>query len=286
MAQTSDIARRLVVCADDYGISPAVSAGIRELATKGRISATGVMALMPFWPDDAAALAGLRRDLDGRLHVGLHLTFTDQQPLGDMPILAPDGKLPSVGALLRRVFTKGLPEAEVAAEITRQIDTFEAHFGHPPDFIDGHQHVHVLPVVRDQVLNLFGTRLDPRKSWLRDCWDRTGALLRRPCSSKAIFIARLSRALHEQAERESVRTNKGFSGFYDFFRADFPLSVPRMMSGIADGHLLMVHPGHVDPALCGVDSLTTPRQAEWNFLMSERFDALLQRHRLVIGPLF
>ena len=39
--------RRIILCADDYGISPAVSAAIRDLIMRGRLNATSVMVAAP-----------------------------------------------------------------------------------------------------------------------------------------------------------------------------------------------------------------------------------------------
>ncbi len=39
--------RHIWLCADDYGISPAVNAGIRELIVRGRLNATSVMMAAP-----------------------------------------------------------------------------------------------------------------------------------------------------------------------------------------------------------------------------------------------
>jgi len=39
--------RRIWLIADDYGISPAVSAAIRDLAARGRLSGTSVMVTAP-----------------------------------------------------------------------------------------------------------------------------------------------------------------------------------------------------------------------------------------------
>jgi len=260
--------RRLIVCADDYALAPGVSLGIRELAEAGRISATGAMVTMPGWAVEAPAL----KALDGKIAVGLHLTLTDQAPLGPMPELAPGGKLPPVGRLLRRALSGKVPELEVAAEIERQLNAFIAHWGAPPDFIDGHQHVHVLPGVRGAVLALFGRRLDPRTCWLRDCSDNPRAILRRGKPGKAALIAGLSLGLGAAARRAGIATNRGFSGFYG---GSFAQALPGLLEAAVDGHLLMVHPGHVDEALRLVDSLVEPRAAEWAALMAPDFPKVL-----------
>ena len=40
-------------------------------------------------------------------------------------------------------------------------------FGRPPDFIDGHQHVHLFPQVRDAVLKVAAEAAPD--AWLRQC---------------------------------------------------------------------------------------------------------------------
>ncbi len=280
MDQPSGPLKRLLICADDYAISPAVSAGIRELAAVGRLSATGVMTCMPAWPAEAPAL----RRLGGAVAVGWHATLTDQRPLGPLPRLAPEGRFPGVAALFRLCFSGRLPTAEVAAELERQLDAFEAHFGRPPDFVDGHQHVHLLPGIRQAVLALFERRLDARRVWLRDCTDRPLSLLRRGGAFKAAVIAGIGRPLAKAARDRAIAMNHGFSGFYDGRRQSLNDVLPRLLIGAEDGHLLMVHPGHVDDALIACDSLTGPRQTEWEALMAAGLPDRLAAQGFAIAP--
>ena len=66
--------RHIWLCADDYGISPAVSAAIRELIARGRINAASVMVVTPsFSANEAKAL---REAATSRAAIGLHLTLT------------------------------------------------------------------------------------------------------------------------------------------------------------------------------------------------------------------
>ena len=52
--------RRIVLCADDYGISPGVNAAIRELVARGRLNATSAMVVAPsLTAPEAIALADL-----------------------------------------------------------------------------------------------------------------------------------------------------------------------------------------------------------------------------------
>ena len=257
--------RRLILTADDYAISPAVSAGIRTLAANGRLSATGVMATMPDWPAEAPSL----RALKDRVAVGLHFTLTDQVPLGPLPGLAPRGRLPSVNRLLLDSLLGRIPTQEVADEFERQLDRFEAFFGAPPDFIDGHQHVHLFPGIWPVVQAAFGRRLDPHICWLRDCRDPH--VWRRGSRVKAGFISTLGRAASDAARTRGLRSNRGFSGFYDYGGGNLAQFFAPMLKGAEDLHLMMVHPGHVDDKLRAIDSLTDPRQAEFDYLNSDDF---------------
>ena len=53
--------RRIVLCADDYGIAPGVSAAIRDLVARGRINATSAMTVArALTQAEATALADLQ----------------------------------------------------------------------------------------------------------------------------------------------------------------------------------------------------------------------------------
>src|SRR5579872_3130441 len=76
--------RRIWLCADDYGISAAVNAAIRDLLARQRLNATSVMVIAPsFHRSEAQALAQLNRGA-ARVAIGLHLTLTAPfRPLSD-----------------------------------------------------------------------------------------------------------------------------------------------------------------------------------------------------------
>ena len=58
------------LCADDYALSPAVSAGILEALVAGRLSATSVMANRPDWPRAASELVRTAPGAEIGLHLG------------------------------------------------------------------------------------------------------------------------------------------------------------------------------------------------------------------------
>jgi len=251
---------KISICADDYGISPGVSAVIRELAARGRISSSGAMTIWPEWEREAAMIRGWPQTTEW----GLHLTLTEGPPLGSMPRLAPTGRLPSLARLLERSMSATLDRKEVRDEIARQLDAFERARGVPPRFGDGHQHVRVLPGVREEVLAPFGWRLDPARTWLRVCTSAPRAIISRGVSRRrALLIDRLSRPLGRMANASGIPVNSDFRGVTDFRpeRVDAEFDALGRRGGCRDADL-MCHPGRIDEVLARRDPVLARRVAE------------------------
>jgi len=259
-------ARRIVLSADDYGISEGVSRGIMELIVAGHLSATAAMTNWPEWPALAPALIARRE----RIAIGLHLNLTAGSPLGAMPILAPTDRLPGIAPFLH-----GQVEAaagEIAAEIARQLDSFEEAAGMAPDFVDGHHHVHIFPAVRRALIAALVARYPDRKPLVRNPGDHPARiLLRRAFLVKAAGVAFHARGLATDLARAGLPSNDGFSGFSAFDRArayDRELDIARRAMG--PRHLAMCHPGHVDATLQARDNLTDRREDELATLLDRR----------------
>ncbi len=259
------------LCADDYAMTPAVSRGILQALEAGALSATSVMTTSQWWAQSAAAL----RPHAARADIGLHLNLTTGSPLGPMPGLAPAGTLPAIGTFLRGAAR--LPLAEIDAEIGRQIDAFTTVWGAPPDHLDGHQHVHALPAIRDLVLDHLDRRGWAGLVWLRDSTDRIARILRRGTSlKKALGLAWLERDTAARVRQRGFATNEGFSGFSDFRPGtDQAALFARFLRAPGPRHLVMCHPGYVDDALRRLDPVTDSREEELRFLLSPAFAAVL-----------
>jgi len=275
---------RLILCADDYGLAPGVSRAILRLIVANRLTATSCMSLGAAWPDHAAALKPYADAAD----IGLHLTLTDHRPLGPMPVLAPDGALPPVGALLARALAGRVDRTELAHELERQLEAFERALGRPPAFIDGHQHVHQFPVVRDVVIDLWRRRLSRSSAWMRVCDESWISTLRRGIDApKAWVITGLGRRLRRRAAAAGITTNDRFSGIHDFSgRTPYATLFEGFVREAGPGTLLvMCHPGEVDAELVAADPVTTAREEELRFFEGPEFPALLARHGLTLARL-
>jgi predicted glycoside hydrolase/deacetylase ChbG (UPF0249 family) len=260
--------KRIVVCADDYGISPGVSKAIRELISKGRLNATSVMTIFPGLDEEAKALSNTPSPTP--VQIGLHLTLTGGfAPLVSPPMATPDGKMPSINALLSPLARFRISKSAVVLEIEAQIAAFTRAFGRVPDYVDGHQHVHLMPAIRKTFVETVA-RLVP-KAWVRQCAPaQKRALL--TADNKTRVIGALSIALERLANRSGLKTNPSFSGAYDFGGSDrFSDLFPRFVRELTDGGVVMVHPAFIDDVLRSRDILVERREEEYSLLVSEGF---------------
>ena len=198
-----------ILCADDYAMTLGISAGIEELATAGRLSATSAMVTTPHWPSFGPRVSGLRE----RAAIGLHFNLTLGRPLAPMPKFAPDGQFGAVAGIIKRGAMGSLPLDEIEAEVTRQIDQFEAVAGVPPDFIDGHQHVQALPGVRKAFLAAIGRRSWVSRPLIRDPADTVVAIMARGAATgKSLQLAALALGFGTAVTAAGFPVNQGFSG--------------------------------------------------------------------------
>ncbi|MCW5773294.1 MAG: ChbG/HpnK family deacetylase [Rhodospirillaceae bacterium] len=259
----------LILCADDFGLAPGVNRGIHALATAGRIGAASCMVTAPAWRDAAARLGEIAPACD----IGLHLTLTDLAPAGALPRLAPGGTLPQLETLYRLAYLRRLDRAafagEIAAEIERQLDRLETALGRPPDYVDGHKHVHLLPGIRHALLGLFARgRLDRRRTYLRSCREPARQCFRRGVAvGSSLATAAMAAPLAKAARAAGIALNDSFRGANDFARTrPFRDLCRRFAAGPGERPLVMCHPGFPDAELAAIDSLVERRQDEFDYL--------------------
>ncbi|CAN5814554.1 ChbG/HpnK family deacetylase [soil metagenome] len=259
---------RVGVCIDDFGLHAGIDDSALSLVAQGRVSAVGCMVQGPSWATDAHALRDQAAD---RADIGLHLNLTE-------PIGASAGE--RVGASLRglimRAYLGQLAHSSIHDAVRRQLDAFEDTLGRPPDFVDGHQHVHQLPVVRDVLIEELCLRYAGAQPWLRVSSASAQTLAIDGRFGKARVIDALgASALRRQAQACSVRTNTSLIGVYDF-AGDAPAYLARLgawLAGAADGDLLMCHPSSRIEA---GDAIASARHVEFGVLGGTEFGALLQ----------
>jgi len=276
--------RRIWLCADDYGIAGAVSAAIRDLLARGRINATSVMVAAPSFRQSGATALIEAAATGGA--IGLHVTLSAPfRPLsaGYKPLFA--DAFPPLWAMAGLALVHALKPELLATEISSQCEAFRSAFGRAPDFVDGHQHIHLFPQIRDALFHV--VKEAAPNAWVRQCGRPAAAPAPQNLDSKARVLDWLSRRFRKLAQLYEVRTNPGFAGAYDFRPdADYAALFPAFLDGLPDGGVVMCHPGVVDPELERLDPLTELREREYAFFSDDAFPDLLVAHGVALqrGP--
>jgi predicted glycoside hydrolase/deacetylase ChbG (UPF0249 family) len=135
--------RRLIVNADDYGLTPGVSAGILLAHRVGIVSSTTVLVTAAIDRDQAA------RARDSGLGIGLHVNVTLGRPLTRGRSL-----VDRQGRFLRdpQLAVARASARDVEAEVSAQVEKFESLFGRRPTHLDTHHHVGRHPPVAGVIL--------------------------------------------------------------------------------------------------------------------------------------
>jgi predicted glycoside hydrolase/deacetylase ChbG (UPF0249 family) len=259
----------VILTADDYAMTHGVSRSIVELAKARRLSATSVMTNMPLWPTVAQDLRGLR----GEISIGLHLNLTLGRPLGPMHVLAPQGRFVELRQLVTKAVTRRLDRAELAAEIGRQLNRFVEVLGVQPDHLDGHQHVHALPMVRDALFDALAVSGFAAKPLLR---DPAVARLDTQTFVKSAVVRALTIGFGARARAAGYPVNDSFAGFSRFNRRDnYAAEIELGLANPGRCHIVMCHPGYPDAELAGLDPVVDRRLDEHQAL--EQFSDLPSR---------
>jgi chitin disaccharide deacetylase len=273
--------RRIWLCADDYGISTAVNVAVRDLVVRGRLNATSALVVAPScYRSEAISLSALNSTAP-RVAIGLHVALTAPfRPSSNGFSQLREGAFMPLSATLIHALLRRFKNDALAAEVASQVKDFRRLFGRLPDFIDGHQHVHLLPQIRDAVLRV--AKDAAPNAWLRQC-GRAAPIMASFADRKGLFLDVLSRSFRRRAAALGLRTNPAFAGTYAFAKgADFRALFPRFLDRLPDGGVVMCHPGFVDAELARLDPLTTLREREYAFLAGDSFPALLAAHGVTL----
>ncbi len=259
---------RLLVNADDFGVSERVDEGIAQAHSRGIVTATSLMAVGRSFEH----AVGLWRELP-TLDVGVHLTLVGERPLlTSSSLVTADGRFPAdAAALLRRCLAGAIRLVEVEAEWAAQIERVLST-GIRPSHLDSHQHVHVLPGlagIAQRLARRYGIpRLRLPLEHPPAAWPARAAELKRLAGLAALWFTWGTARLTGAASPVGPRLN--FLGFMTGGRLD-EQALLRLVVGMRAGrdYELMCHPGlaPTEPDLLGwhysheeeLRALTSPR---------------------------
>ena len=145
--------RRLIINADDLGLTRGVNRAIFESNQNGVVTSATLMANAGAFTD---AVSSLRSHADSKFSVGCHLVLVDGEPL------SPASQVPSltlgtrefrrgVGELALAARTKKLSPPEIEAEATAQFKKL-SFAGVSLSHFDTHKHAHMFPEILEPAL--------------------------------------------------------------------------------------------------------------------------------------
>lgn len=229
----------IIICADDFALDRQVNQAILQLIELGCLSATACMTESPEWELAARSITPAHRQLAS---IGLHLDLTEF------------GKLMPLKSLVIHALARTLNRKRIRAIIEKQLSLFEDAMDCAPDYIDGHQHIHQLPQIRDELLETITCRY-PVRPWIRISQPDLSAGI------KGSVIGMLgATSLRRRATESGCSTTGPLLGVYDFEGGKHQyaraleswLERCRLLSGTSSP-VLMCHPAcdgnnhHADP---------------------------------------
>jgi chitin disaccharide deacetylase len=273
--------RRLIINADDFGLTAGVNRGIVEAHEHGIVTSATLMANGPAF-EDAIALAQSRP----RLGMGCHIVLVDGAPLLNRAAVASlldgDGDAGGNGAGAPHfregiskfgvlALTGRLDADEIEAEATAQIRKLQAA-GIAVTHIDSHKHTHLFPhvlrpllraaascgvrAIRNPFERIQGSQLAASPSlWKR--WTEAGVL------------RSLARQFREAVQAAGIATPDGTLAIVATGSLNERL-LRLMVESLPDGTWeLVCHPGYNDSDLRGVHTrLRESREQELRILTS------------------
>jgi len=257
---------KLIVHADDFGLSQRINEGIRQAHCEGILTSTSLMANGAEF-NHAIEICREMPTLD----VGVHLTLVEERPIlgaHTVPSLVdPDGKFHRHATILTKHYLRGkVCLDQVRLELDAQIRKVVSH-GVRVTHLDGHQHAHMLPQILRITVDLARQYGIP---YVRYPSERLGLYMLKEKGAIARTLQLLAlNFLSLLGRSASVQRTDHFVGFYFGGR----LNKGNLLKVIE--HLprtgtceLMCHPGADDPE-------TT--HAHWGYRWPDELHALLDQ---------
>jgi predicted glycoside hydrolase/deacetylase ChbG (UPF0249 family) len=226
-----------ILCADDYGLSQPINDAVLELIELGKLQATSCIVTSDYFPNAAESI----KPFYDRVQVGLHLNLTEGVPLTSLP----KGHFGPLSGLLFRSHLRCLNQKALENEFEAQLTTFIRHMGNGPDFIDGHQYIHQLPVIREAMLNVYQQKFKSIKPYIRVPANTIFTTLKQSFEQPKVLLVAFNGAfaLRRRLKKLSIPSNTSFSGIYNFHtKTSYSALFAKFLTRIDDYGLIVCHP--------------------------------------------
>lgn len=279
--------RRLIVNADDFGLTSGVNRGVVEAHHNGIVTSSTLMANFPAF----AEAAGIAR-VTPTLSVGCHVVLVDGPPVSSpekvTSLLSRNGAAgllrQNLGSFALAGMQGKLHEKDVLTEIAAQIEKLRTA-GVAISHVDTHKHTHIIPTIFKPLLAVardFGVRavrnpFGPVKSMAY------AHLVRRPKLwtryTQVGILRRFERQFREEVRRYGMFTPDGSFGVVVTGALTQEL-FDAVIGCIPEGTWEFVcHPGYTDADLEKIKTrLRSSRDRELQILTSQASRNALERH--------
>ncbi|MGA3081757.1 MAG: ChbG/HpnK family deacetylase [Terracidiphilus sp.] len=262
---------RLILNADDFGLTAGVNRAIVELHRAGALTSATLMARAAA-TEEAIELALATPTLG----VGCHVVLVDGEPALSAPELSTlvDPRTsrfhPTLGKFLRRLLTGAVRTSEIEAEAAAQIARLQKR-GLRLTHFDTHKHTHMFPAVLRPVLRaakaagIRAVRNPFEPAWSLRATPRA-PLLRR---AEVSLLRRLEPTFRRIVAEEGFATTDGAIGVLATGTLD-AATVAALLRNLPPGTWeLVTHPGYNDASLAQVRTrLLASRETERMALLS------------------
>ena len=248
--------KRLIVNADDFGLTTGINRAILELNRRGVLPSATLMATAASF-EEAALAAGAHAPLG----IGCHVTLVDGKPLlplKQLPQLALGATglfRATLGSFVQDLIRRRIPEAEIEAEATAQIRRLQTA-GIQVTHVDTHKHTHMFPGVLRPLLR---AAIACGVAAIRNPFEPAWSVRLTP---HAAFMRRVQvrglRAMQgrflEAARRAHIATTDGAIGVLATGTLDSS-TLRAFLNFMPEGVWeLCCHPGYVDSELANVQT--------------------------------
>jgi predicted glycoside hydrolase/deacetylase ChbG (UPF0249 family) len=258
-------ARRLILNADDFGLTPGINQAILELHSAGVLTSATLMAAAPAFRSAAHAAF-----VEPSLSVGCHIVLVDGSPVlhpSEIPTLVgPDGRFrPTLGAFLGDLVRGRIRENDMEREAAAQIRRIIAA-GITPSHLDTHKHTHMFPRVLQAILRAArATQVHAIRNPFEPEWairvTRHAPWTRR--MQVRLLRLRLRRHFLHAIRRVGFRTTDGALGVLATGTLE-PSTLEALLAAMPAGTWeLVCHPGYPDAELSATSTrLLASRETE------------------------
>jgi predicted glycoside hydrolase/deacetylase ChbG (UPF0249 family) len=243
---------RLIINADDFGLSNGVNDGIVCAYKFGAVRSTTLLV-------NAAAFGGaaaLAQKNDG-LGVGVHLNLTSAKPISPVKtLIAGDGNFFRLGEFLEKLSENYFDKTEIENEWRAQIERARSA-GFKITHLDSHHHVHLRKQLFDIAVRLAVENKLP---------------------------LRFGKLDHLEIDSSQFASTDHFSlKFYEDISLDILIGIIEPYKNTDTSLEIMAHPAYIDEGLKSNSSYIAQRAKELEILTSKEFLQYIKDNNICIG---